>query len=88
MKSTYLTFSLFYDDIEFRVSGTYYPGDPGQTSGPPEKCWPPEPDAFETDDLMIGDVEVSLVIAPPILEKLDEMAREKAAEIYFNQKDF
>lgn len=88
MKSTYLTFSLFYDDIEFRVSGTYYPGDPGQTLGPPENCWPPEPDAFETDDLMIGDVEVSLVIAPPILEKLDEMAREKAAEIYHDQKDF
>jgi len=88
VKSTYLTFSLFYDDIEFRVSGTYYPGDPGQTLGPPENCWPPEPDAFETDDLMIGDVEVSLVIAPPILEKLDEMAREKAAEIYHDQKDF
>lgn len=26
--------------IEFE----YSPGDPGQTSGPPERCWPPEPE--------------------------------------------
>jgi hypothetical protein len=44
----------FCEDVEVygicvRVSGTYIPGDPGRLSGPPEKCWPPEPDEVEIE---------------------------------------
>lgn len=31
------------------VSGTYWPGDPGQCSGPPEGCYPPEPDDLDLE---------------------------------------
>jgi len=33
---------LFTLEIDF----DYNPGDPGQTSGPPERCYPPEDDEF------------------------------------------
>jgi hypothetical protein len=87
MKSTYLTFSLFHNDIEYRVSGLYTPPDPGQTSGPPEKCWPPEDHSFEIDEVHCGDKDVSL-FPQHIIDHLDNLALEKAAEIYHDQKDF
>ncbi len=45
MKTSHCT--LTYPDFRLQVAFTHYPGDPGQTSGPPERCWPPEPDEFE-----------------------------------------
>lgn len=35
--------------FEVRFHGTYSPGDPGQTSGPPERCYPPEPEEFDLE---------------------------------------
>lgn len=32
-----------------RVSFQATPGDPGRTSGPPERCYPPEPPEFEIE---------------------------------------
>lgn len=29
---------------------SYEVGDPGQTSGPPEKCWPSEPSGWSCDE--------------------------------------
>lgn len=29
------------------VTGTYYPGHPGRVTGPPEHCYPPDPDEYE-----------------------------------------
>jgi hypothetical protein len=29
------------------LSVQYYPGDPGKTYGPPEQCYPPEPDEVD-----------------------------------------
>ena len=34
-------------ECNFIVSGNFSPGDPGRTSGPPERCYPPEPAEFE-----------------------------------------
>jgi hypothetical protein len=87
MKSTYLTFSLFHNDIEYRVSGLYTPPDPGQTLGPPEKCWPPEDHSFEIDEAHpVGDEFYDM--PGWLCETLDALALEKAAEIYHDQKDF
>ena len=36
---------------ELRVSFRATPGDPGQTSGPPERCYPPEPPEFEIEKI-------------------------------------
>jgi hypothetical protein len=34
---------------ELRVTFSASPGDPGRTSGPPERCYPPEPPEFEIE---------------------------------------
>ena len=36
---------------ELRVSYSATPGDPGRTSGPPERCYPPEPPEFEIEKI-------------------------------------
>lgn len=87
MKSCYLIFSLFHDDTEYRVSGFYTPPDLGQTSGPPERCYPPEPDDFDVDELYPVD-NPDRYLSTTLADELVEKAREKAAEIYFNQKAF
>lgn len=87
MKSCYLTFSLFHDDIEYRIAGLYTPPDPGQTSGPPERCWPPEPDDFEIDTCE-NALEPGAAIPDGLVDSLTEAARERAAEIYHDQKAF
>lgn len=46
----------------FSVEGTYDPGDPGNTSGPPERCWPSEPAWFEIESIkQAGDDPTELV---------------------------
>jgi len=86
-RSAYLTFSLFHDDIEYRVGGLYTPEDPGRVYGPPENCYPPEPDSFEIDEARIADNHAA-EIPDDLREILDELALEKAREIYHDQKDF
>lgn len=39
------------------ISGTYYPGSPGRYTGPPENCYPAEPDEFEPEEARLtGDL--------------------------------
>jgi hypothetical protein len=56
----------FCEDIEVygirvRVSGTYYPGDPGMYEGVPEDCWPAEPEDVELDRIELNRVDISEV---------------------------
>lgn len=45
--------------------GSYYaevtlrclPGDPGRLSGPPEDCYPPEPDDAEVEDILVLEAD-------------------------------
>jgi hypothetical protein len=41
---------------DLRVYFSATPGDPGQTSGPPERCWPPEPPEVDIEciELQVG----------------------------------
>lgn len=81
----YITFSIFHDDVEYLVSGTYTPEDPGQTSGPVERCYPPEPDSFLVDEAHRPD---GGEIPADLIETLDALALEKARDVYHTQKDF
>lgn len=47
-KSSTVTVYFYEEDfdlekeIEYEVEASFYPGSPGKTWGPPEKCYPPE----------------------------------------------
>jgi hypothetical protein len=34
-------------ELDLEIACNYFPGDPGRTYGPPEKCYPPEPAEVE-----------------------------------------
>lgn len=52
-------------EIEFPVlvEYDYHKGDPGRTSGPPEKCYPAEPAYVEITSVKVMGVEVTLLQA-------------------------
>jgi hypothetical protein len=45
---------------------SYYPGDPGRLSGPPEHCYPPEPEEVEWE---LCDEEGNILVVLPLTEK-------------------
>lgn len=44
--------------LEITVT-SYFPGDPGRTSGPPENCYPPEPPEIEFEIRTLTGHELS-----------------------------
>lgn len=42
-------------DTEYGVFGSYYPGDPGRTDGPPELCYPEGDDEVIVDEIVDED---------------------------------
>lgn len=50
-KSQALSLFIELGGHEVRVTGTATPGDPGQTSGPPERCYPPEDPEYEVEKI-------------------------------------
>ena len=53
MKSSSRTIEIEVGGQILEIHGTYYPGDHGKTSGPPERCYPPEPESFEPDKIVL-----------------------------------
>lgn len=68
------------EDYRCECEVSYYPGDPGRYSGPPEHCYPAEPDEVEILS------EVWYPHAPHLTteqeEDFYERVREEAAEMY------
>lgn len=54
-------------DLHFSVSGYYRPGRPGRYSGPPESCYPDEPDEIEIDFVTL-DEEGFAILPQELLE--------------------
>ena len=54
-----ITIELHGGDAEIVVEYDYYKGTPGRTSGPPEKCFPPEPSWVEIDAVTYGGVTIT-----------------------------
>lgn len=44
-------------DFEILVTFGYTPGDPGVTSGPPERCYPPEPSEVEIESICLDNMK-------------------------------
>jgi hypothetical protein len=46
-------------EIEVEVDYTYYKGDPGNISGLPENCYPPEDPDAEITSVMFGSINIT-----------------------------
>ena len=45
--------------VDLEVTGDYFPGQVGRTSGPPENCYPEEPSSFEIESIVVGDTSIT-----------------------------
>ena len=50
--------------LELEARGIYYPGDSGKLSGPPEKCYPPEPAEVDVHTLTYQDEQQNYNMMP------------------------
>lgn len=56
--------------VEFlaEVDYSYYPGSPGKVDGPPEDCYPPEPEELDINYVILVVAENQRVDATKLLE--------------------
>ena len=67
MKLSYLCQN---DICQREITLDVYPGDPGRTYGPPEKCYPPEPATFEPEECEHCGTKID---SERVWEKVDDM---------------
>jgi len=83
----YQTFTTLLDGTEEEVvcEFDFSPGDPGRTYGPPEKCYPPEPDELDITEVqnLAGD-DITDQISVEELEKLTERIYDNS-EVWYPQ---
>jgi hypothetical protein len=59
------TYTLELGGKTLRVHYSYRPGDPGRTSGPPERCYPPEPEELEISSILLrGEPPLEMIHNP------------------------
>ena len=75
------------EEIEVVVEYDYHKGSPGRLSGPPERCYPPEPAYVEIINVMHGSIDIEPYLSDDIMMNIEyeieaaiEDDRERAAE--------
>jgi hypothetical protein len=66
--------------LDLKATGTYYPGDPGRVSGPPEKCYPPEPAEVEVHSLTYCGEDKEYDMKPLLDSDVGEEVLDKCVE--------
>ena len=85
MRATRFTDEQFeMHGVTVLCSGTYYPGSPGRYSGPPEDCYPAEPDELEIESVTVGGVDIIALVSDAFLDRCDDELR---ARIYERAND-
>lgn len=80
-----VSWSYFDYDFDCEVSGWYHPGRPAKISGPPESCYPEDPDEWEYEEVVGLDGLSHDELADN--EAFDDMVLGKARKEYGNLCD-
>lgn len=79
-------------EFEVVVGYAFHRGDPGRTSGPPERCYPPEPAYIEIISVMHGAIDIEIYLSDEQMAWIEQeieaditAAQEAAAERHDEQ---
>ena len=75
-QTTPTTFSVTCSGLDFTGTALFYPGRPGQFSGPPEKCYPDEPDEVEILTLLCGGKDAMFLLESDLGEDIQTAIEE------------
>jgi len=94
MKSVTIKMPCPREECEAVLEVAIFPGSPGRLTGPPEKCYPPEPAEISNISVHRGDCKhVELLyeddsFVEDVLNYLSEREQEREDEYYENQGKF
>jgi hypothetical protein len=75
-------------DLLLDAEGFYTPGDPGRLSGPPEKCYPPEPSEIEITKLSCEEKDAMFLIGSDHGEDICDTVLETLEFDQFGEPDY
>ena len=68
-----------FGELNFTIEYTYSPFTPGQYSGPPDRCYPDEPEELDISSIKVED-------CPRISREFVEKERRRMDDNYFRQE--
>ena len=67
-------------EFEVVVEYAFHKGDPGRTSGPPERCYPPEPAYLEIISVMHGAIDIEQYLSDEQMAWIEQEIESKITE--------